>query len=561
MKRESFEHLIQAVGRHSGQAARDLLYQARSEDPSHFVLQLVAAAVAFRASRIQVRNDELDLVVECNGAPPAPNAIADMYGSFEATTRDDRTRYLSLGLNSAFATGIGQLELETWDGRQGIRMVLTPTSQSHQALKLDPFHGQGWSMRVRCLQRSKFQALARAVNQLSKANGPPECQAVRERCAWAGPEIIVDRFPVNEEVAPGRALAWAWLYPDEPMPHVEFRFSRPRMGLELQDAPRVPFYALVTVGSLGFDWTGIRAIVNGVALPATQALMFRDFSVVLAAPDLEPEVNFTGLRSNATLDTIAEIVTAVAARMAQELMQRRDTIGFDQAEIASRVFEDLSHFYHRNGQPEASLEALGASLELREQILGATHPDLVDGWTQLLELNRNVGNAEAIRPIQQRLIPLLRAGAENHLRKHRVGDATALLKRALEMEEQLPDPPADLGQRYHELAVLVKEHRLPGSEELFQKALTLQQKAPDASPESSLQSLYELADRHRANRRLAEAEVQALKALELAEQVHGKESKELVPFLKLLAEILKAANRYSDATDFESRAMTLRFKL
>ena len=30
---------------------------------------------------------------------------------------------------------------------------------------------------MRCLQRSKFMSLARAVNQLSKANGPPECQA------------------------------------------------------------------------------------------------------------------------------------------------------------------------------------------------------------------------------------------------------------------------------------------------------------------------------------------------------------------------------------------------
>ena len=88
----------------------------------------------------------------------------------------------------------------------------------------------------------------------------------------------------------------------------------------------------------------------------------------------------------------------------------------------------------------------------------------------------------------------------------------------------------------------------------------MQQLTPESSPLDTLRSYYELADRHRANRRLAEAEIQARKALELAEQVHGRESKELVSFLKLLAEILKAANRYSDATDFESRAMLLRFK-
>lgn len=559
MKRETFQSLIQTVGRHSGQAARDLLYQqARSEDPSHFVLHLVATAIAGRATRVHVRNDELDLVVECDGTPPAPQAIAELYGSFENTARDERTRHLSLGLNSAFATGIGQLELETWDGRQGIRLILTPTSQSHQILRVDPFQGQSWSLRVRCLQRTKFLALARVVS--NRAEGPPECQAVRERCNWAGPEVMVDRFAVNDEVLPGRALAWAWLEPEEPMPHLLFRFARPRMGVELGGLPRVPFYALVTIGPQGLDWTGIRAIVNGVSVPTAYPLQFRDVTVLLSAPHLEADVNFSSLRPSPSLEKIMEILTAICVRMATDLLDRRASIGFDQAEMASRLFEDLSQYYQKNQQQEASLQALAACLELREQILGATHPDLVDGWTQLLEQNRLIGNVEAIRPIQQRLIPLLRASAENHIRKHRIGDATALLRRALEMEEHLPEPPPDLARRYHELAVLVKEHRLAGSEELFQKALSLQQQSPEQSPETILKSYYELADRHRSARRLAEAEVQAVKALELAEQIYGKESKELVPYLKLLAEILKSANRYSDATDYESRAMTLRFK-
>jgi len=556
--RESFQSLIQAVGRHSGQAARELLYQARAEDPSHFVLQLVAAGVACRATRIQVRNDELDLVVEFNGSIPGPQALTELYASFENTSRDERTRYLSLGLNSAFATGIAELQVDTWDGRSGIRLVLTPSSQSHQLLKQDPFQGQSWGLRVRCLQRSKFAALARAVK--NKGGGPPECQAVRERCNWAGPEIVVDRFPVNEEVAPGRALAWTWLEPQTPLPHLAFQFSRPRLGLEIGEAPPVPFYALICLGSQGFEWTGIKAIVNGVALPALPALQFRDISVVLSAPELEPDVNFTSLRSTPFLEKVVEVLNTLSARLAQETMQRKDQIGFDQSELGARVFEDLSRYYQRNGHQADSLLALSSALELREQALGATHPDLVDGWTQLLELNRKVGNTEAIRPIQQRLVPLLRAAGENHLRKHRVADAATLLKRALELEEQLPDPPADLAKRYHELAVLVKENRLPGAEELFQKALGLQQSSAEGAPEAALQSYYELADRHRANRKLAEAEVQARKALELAEKVHGSESKELVPYLKLLAEILKSANRYSDATDFESRAMMLRFK-
>ncbi len=542
------------MGRHTGQAARDVLSQIRAEDPSHFVLHLIAAAVGCKAQRIQVRNDELDLVVEWSGQPSTQQQLIDLYSGLDSRGPH---RYLAVGLNSAFATGIGELHLDSWDGRSGVRLVLTPTSQSHQLLKLDPFQGQGWCIRIRCLQRTKFGALARAV---SNRQGGPECDAVCQRCNWAGPDILVDRVPINDEVTPGRVLAWALLQPSVPMEHLRLNYIRPRLGLELEQTPDTPFYALLAFGSQSWDWTGLRAIVNGVTLPPGRALRFRDLSVLLSAPGLEADAYFKILANTPSLETTLEIIETTAARLAAQMLQRRELIGFDQAELCSRIFEDLSRFYITKGRQDLSLQALQGSLELREQVLGGTHPDLVDGWSELLELNRQVGNQEAVLPIQQRLVPLLRASGENHLRKHRVGEAALLLKRALEMEEQLPQPPAGLAQRYHELAVLVKEHRLAGSEELFQKSLQLQQSCPSASPESALQSLFELADRHRSNRRLAEAELQARDALAKAEQVFGQESKELVKYLKLLAEILRAANRYGEATDFESRAMLLRFK-
>lgn len=559
MKSKSLQELIQNVGRQTGIAAREVLYQVRSSDPSHFVLHLVASAVACRASRMQARNDELDFVFEWNGVPPKPEALVDLYASFQATSGDERTRYLSLGLNSAFATGIGELQLETWDGNQGMRLALSSAGQSHQFLRLDPFSGQGWAMRVRCLQRTKFRSLARAVNHLSQ-RGLPECDALEQRCNWTGPELLVDRFPINQKVEPGRALAWTWLFPEESMPHLEFAFHPPRAGLQLSQSPRVPFYALLAFDSHLLDWKGLRAIVNGVTVSSPVSLHFRDLSVLLSAPHLEPDVNFNELFPTPNLKKITEVIEAVAAQLAYELMQRPEMIGFDQAEEAARIFEDLSKYYVAQERQDLAVQALRATLEFREQILGAVHPDLVDGWTQLLEWNRRLGDPEAVLPIQERLIPLLRAAGENHVRKHRVAEGTTLLKRALEMEELLPEPSEDLAVRYHDLAVLVKEHRLPGSEELFHKALALQKGESSEDPELALKTTFELADRHRANRRHADAEVHARKALELAENMLGRESKELVPYLKLLAEILKAANRYGEATDYESRATLLRFR-
>lgn len=559
MKSNSLQELIQRVGRSTGIACREVLYQLRVAEPSHFVFHLMASAVACRASRVQARNDELDFVFEWNGLPPSPEALIDLYASFQQTSCDERTRYLSLGLNSAFATGIAQLQLESWDGRQGLRLIMTPAGQEHQRLQLDPFAGQGWCLRIRFLERCNFRSLARAVNHLTQ-KGLPECDALEQRCNWAGPNLLLDRIPLNQRVEPGRAMAWSWLFPQESMPHLEFNFIPPRQGLQLSQAPQVPFYALLAFDAHLLPWKGLRAIVNGVTTLGNIDLAFRDLSVLLAAPNLECDVNFHHLIRTPALAKVTEILDSIAARLAEELRSRPDMIGFDQAEQASRIFEDLSKYYTSQERPDLAINALRSALEYREQVLGAVHPDLVDGWTRLLEWNRSLGDPQAVLPIQERLIPLLRASGENHIRKHRVAEGTALLKRALELEEQLPQPPEGLSVRYHELAVLVKEHRLSGSEELFQKALTLQKSEPDQDPHLTLKSVFELADRHRANRKHAEAEVQARKALELAEELHGSETRELVPYLKLLAEILKASNRYAEATDYESRATLLRFK-
>ena len=122
---------------------------------------------------------------------------------------------------------------------------------------------------------------------------------------------------------------------------------RPRHGLELQEKPPVPFYALLAFGSESWDWNGVRAVVHGVSVPQPVPLAFRDLSVLVSAEEIEADVHFNTLRTTPALERILEILNTVGARMATDLMARPEQIGFDQSEVAARIFEDLSHFYQR----------------------------------------------------------------------------------------------------------------------------------------------------------------------------------------------------------------------
>lgn len=535
----------------------------RTDDSTLFALHSMAAAVAGGATRFALRNDELDLVMEWNGEPPAHTTLGEM-GNLPEGAPDLRVRHLRKALDSAVAAGVAQVRLETWDGQHGVRLVRSRQGLQWQILKLDPFGssgGGGWAVRIRCLESSRLRTLARAVGQMSAAASQPEAQALRDRCAWCGPELSADRVPLNEEVQPGRVLGWCVLAPEQPRPHLAPRFARPRGGPELLPRQTVPFYAQLSLGAQGAE-PGVQAVVGGVVLPIGHTLGIRDCSVVLAAEGLECDPSFTRLLPTPALDKVLELLEIYVLRMARELLEQQSGIGYDGAEVAGRIFADLAAQELRRENHEVALRALRASLELREGVLGAAHPDLVDGWCQLMDWNARYGDAHQSLALQQRLIPLLRASGENHLRKHRVAEGASQLRRALELEETLPaeSRPPDLARRFHELAQLLKDNRLPGAEELFSRSLALQQASASGSPETQLDILVELADRHRGNRRYPEAELKAREALTLAESLHGDSSKELIRPLKLLADILKASNRYGEATDYESRAMLLRFR-
>ena len=72
--------------------------------------------------------------------------------------------------------------------------------------------------------------------------------------------------------------------------------------------------------------------------------------------------------------------------------------------------------------------------------------------------------------------------------------------------------------------------------------------------------LLGLAQVLKKNRVLTESLRLAEEAQKLMTEIRGKETRDLVPVLKLQAEIYDLMNDYSRSTDFEQKAMLLKFK-
>ena len=134
-------------------------------------------------------------------------------------------------------------------------------------------------------------------------------------------------------------------------------------------------------------------------------------------------------------------------------------------------------------------------------------------------------------------------------------------QRALSLREKLGKDPNDLADKYLYLAEIGRDQRLGFAEQAFRRALQLVRSCGTENPERHYKVLLGLAQVLKKNRVLTESLRLAEEAQKLMTEMNEvRETKQLVPVLKLQAEIYDLLNDYSRSTDFEQKAMLLKFK-
>lgn len=550
--------LFGGVGNITAQVVRKGLNQITLGDPTDYILQLVASAVAGGASYIEVWNEAQDFLIEFDGVPVGSKQLQNLYSNLQSTSL--QLRKLALGLNSAFATEIDQVVVESWDGTSGCRLTLKAGDQKVDPLRAAPSPNPRTTMRLRFQERSKLRTVTKLVTRFSGTGLLPEGEALRNRCAHAGPVISVSKLKINQPVDLGPCLVWRYLCPETPIPSLELRVTKPRRGLVSERVSSGPFYAVLALGRPG-PFKGFTCIAGGATLPAEETLRFSGASIVASAGSLESDLKHSRISPNSTYVNLLGILEQEMVLMALQLLDSLDTLSSEDKVEAAPILDDLATYLLEKHEHRHLEKVLRAVVEIRERCLPPGHQDLMNSRFRLADYLSEHDRQDEALPIYERLVPSIQSIAHNHLSKHRIDEAVNEFQRALELKMVISDPTSPaLAKEFHDLGEICKENRHPAAEDLYRRALQIRELRVKDEPQPVIDTLYGLADTYRSRKLLAEAENLSRRALQMTEEIHGPNHPSLVPHLKLLAEILKGLGRYGECTDLDSRAMLLKYR-
>lgn len=557
----------------SGKLLRETIEAFATNDPSDFVLRIVASAVENGASYLLVDSSELDLSFEFDGKPFRGQDFFELMGGGRLFDVDLPMRKLMLASQAALQSGAEYITVEfTTPGTagSGSKVTLTNLNVPQSApVRTSSLQRTSSVVRLQLVERKKLRILGNWVTRMQGQQELPEIVTIRKRCAWAGLDLIVDKSKINKTVDFGRAPYMLRLRPQKEIPSLDFATDPYFRGQTQERIVAEPIYAAYCLGPGYPEMKGAHLICGGCNHKLPVDLPFRNLSIVATCFSLESDLKHEQALQNAVSEKLSAVLQRELLSWADEIFQKLmgPQSSLNQSDNAMEVhiafLQDYGNHCIKEGKQERAGAALCRTLELQKVWKGPGHPELLD-TLQALERLFHQGFDWPSRDADLDLqCDLLMAQSQAQRAKNRIQDAANSWLKALEIREARGDVerhPEDLARQYHDLAMLLKDARLPGSEGLLLKSVNMgAKKQENTVTPAQLDSFKELAERYRTAKNFLEAEKFARQAVEGGEQLWGSHDKQLLPYLKQLAEVLKAAGQYANATDIESRALSIRF--
>jgi hypothetical protein len=174
--------------------AREKLRTFQVAEPQKYVLHLVALAMLKKATKVHVRCDSDDVVVQFDGLPITAADLDDLYSSSFSAARTDEQRarqQLAVGLHAALALNPRWVRVTSGEGEAAVSMVARhgAADEIGGAMKGAP---TGTEIRV----KSRFRPglVVRFVQQLRGALA--EMTWLRERCRFSTVPIVMNGEPI-----------------------------------------------------------------------------------------------------------------------------------------------------------------------------------------------------------------------------------------------------------------------------------------------------------------------------------------------------------------------------
>jgi CHAT domain-containing protein len=257
----------------------------------------------------------------------------------------------------------------------------------------------------------------------------------------------------------------------------------------------------------------------------------------------------------------------------RSLAIREQALGANHPDVASSL-NNLANLYHSQGQYSKAEPLYQRSLAIWEQALGANHPDVAVSLNNLAELYHSQGQYSKAEPLVQRSLAILeQALGANHpdvavslnnlaslyQRQGQYSKAEPLYQRSLAIREQaLGANHPDVAQSLHNLAVLYKaQGQYSKAEPLVQRSLAIREQALGANHPDVATALNNLAELYHSQGQYSKAEPLYQRSLAIREQALGANHPDVASSLNNLANLYHSQGQYSKAEPLVQRSLAI----
>lgn len=513
----------------------------QDEVPEESILAFVASAVRLGAQKLRVRTEGNDLVLSHDGKKLTESEIAQLHRGTQNLPE------LSKGFRFHLGKDEGQIELHalTNVGMTAVKFKGFATPVTEQ-VDLNDLKLANLTTRIILKGTGNY----RRVNQ-AMGNELPEIALIRKRCFLAPLEIAVAGRSIERYTRLPESLATGSNFETEHHQTLSQLASTPSQGLPADLSRVKPHLQVVKAGICGIARSPAEAgwfhLVNGIARPVPDI------------PWLSRTWGFLAIAEGASKEALTADISALTNEMIGQLFDGIQSRTSDRAEEALSFLEQNRQVLSEAGHSQVEQDRV--FLKLREQISPSSDPRVLNNRLELASSLEATGNTQESEKLYAEVLPVWESEALNHFDKYRFEEGASLWQRALSLREKLGKDPDDLADKYLYLAEIGRDQRLGFAEQAYRRCLQLIRSCGVDNKEREYKTLLGLAHVLKKNRvlteslRLAEEAQQCLLALN-----EGRETKQLVPVLRLQAEIYDLMNDYGKSTEFEQKAMLLKFK-
>ncbi len=538
--------LVSGIKEKTVRIAEQRLGQALNvqESPEEAVLAFISASVTSGAARLDVRVENNDLVLTHDGKMLHPAEVDNLVQGKTSPHCN-----LARGLRLHLAEKGSKLEV-SFVSALGMHHALLQHSSAPKIGEADlsELKLSGMTTRIRLVGNGNYRRVSQALG-----NELPEIALMRRRCLFVPIDIIINGKALDRYDHIPTSLLTGVKFHRDPNQALASPPSSPTQGTLVDLSHVAPQLQSIQSGICGIARTSAEAgwyrLRDGVAHPLADI------------PWPSRTWGFVVLTETDSRLTETDINT-LTAQMSQALF---DIVRKGELSNQDTVVEALTFLERQRG----TLLSLGSTaieidrtfLALREASCPSSDPRVLNSRLELAGSLESQGQDSEANQHYAEILPIWENEALNHFDKYRFEEGASLWQKALALHEKIGTDPVLLSEKHLKLAEIGKEQRLGCAEPSYRRALSLLDAADQPDLSKRLRALLGLAEVLKRNRVVTDS-------LRYAEQAHrlqleldsGNETKNLVPILKLQGELHDLLGDYVLSTDFEQRALLLKFQ-